>query len=187
MAKGKASRDARRRVWLMTDPRLGDRLLASARALPRGGVIVLRHYELDADERRAMFRRLRRIAKQRGHQLFLAGDPLTARRWRADGVHGRRPSRSAGGALPRSAPVHDRRELREAARGGADWLLLSPVYPTRSHFGAPVLGPSGFRQLASQAACYGVVVALGGMTRARITMMRGLAVRGWAAIDALKK
>ena len=31
---------------------------------------------------------------------------------------------------------------------GADAVLLSPVFPTRSHPGAPVLGPVRFRLLA---------------------------------------
>ncbi|WP_420606682.1 thiamine phosphate synthase [Novosphingopyxis sp.] len=187
MAKGKASRGKAPCIWLMTDPRLGESLYASARALPRGSAIVLRHHDLDPIARRILFRRLRRIAKQRGHRLFLADDAKTARRWQADGVHGRTGAREPGEAFPRSAPVHGRRELRDAVRSGADWLLVSPVFPTRTHPGRKPLGAAGFRQLAGQAALFGNVVALGGMRRARYAMMRALPVTGWAAIDSLTK
>lgn len=170
----------------MTDPRLNPSLLTSARALRFGSAIILRHYDIDPDARRALFRRLRRIARQRGHMLFLAGDEQTACRWGADGVHGRAP-RSQSRKMPRGAPVHNRRELRAAARSGADWLFVSPVYATRSHPGEPVLGAAGFARLAKQAAMHGKVVALGGMNERRFALMRSLPVQGWAAIDALKR
>ncbi len=187
MAKGKASRGNIPQIWLLTDPRLDEALFASARALRRGSTIVLRHYDLDPAARRALFRQLRRIAKQRGHRLFLAGDTRSARCWQADGVHGREPKAASNTGFPRSAPVHDRRELREANRSGADWLLVSPIHPTRSHPGANSLGPSAFRRLAAQAAKQGQVVALGGMTHRRFAMMRALPVSGWAAIDGLRR
>ena len=188
MAQSKASRGGTPRIWLMTDPRLDGALLASARALPRGSAIVLRHYELKQSERRALFLSLRRIARQRGHRLYLAGDAMTARRWGADGVHGRAKGSGTERGLQCSAPVHDRAELLAAARCGADYALISPVYPTRSHPGAKALGASGFRKLAMLARTRGLApIALGGMTRARFAMLRALPVGGWAAIDALKK
>ncbi len=188
MAKGKVSRRAAPRIWLMTDPRLGDALLPSARALPRGSGIILRHYELNEAERRTLFLRLRRIARQRGHQLHIAGDARTARRWGADGVHGKVDRKGHAGII-RSMAVHDRAELRHALRGRADWLLISPVHPTGSHPGARPLRPIGFQALAIQAARAGGgrIVALGGMNHARFAMMRAMPVSGWAAIDALKK
>ena len=191
MAKGKASgggspRPNRPVVWMMTDPRFGDALIRSARALPFGSVIVLRHYDLEESARRALFRQLRRIAKRRGMLVFLADTPRNARRWRADGVHGRwQRGRCAG--LDASTAVHDRQELRAASRAGAQWMLISPVHATRSHPGQPVLGVGGWRALAQQANRQEKVIALGGMNRARAAMMRNLPVDGWAAIDALIK
>jgi len=182
MAKGKASRAPR--VWLMTDPRIDAVLLASARALPLGSAIILRHYDLPQSERRALFARLRRIARQRGHSLFLAGDERIARRWGADGFHGRTTGRTN---LRHSTAVHDRRELALAHRLGADTVLISPVYRTASHSAARPLGPMAFRDLAMLATQGADVVALGGMNRARVQMMRALPVMGWAAIGALAK
>lgn len=106
---------------------------------------------------------------------MLAGPPALARRWRADGAHGRFPHRTVG--LIRTAPVHDRREMARA--GPADLLFLSPIFATRSHPGGRTLGRFGFMRLARAARL--PVVALGGMDAAR---WRTLDTYGWAAIDA---
>ena len=182
MAKGKASRTPR--VWLMTDPRIDPVLLASARALPFGSAIILRHYDLPEAQRHALFVRLRRIARRRGHLLFVAGTERSARQCGADGFHGRTRVRSK---LRHSAPVHDRRELANTYHRGADIVLISPVHRTDSHPDARPLGPAAFRDLATQAARRADVIALGGMNRARFHAMRALPIAGWAAIGALAK
>lgn len=71
-------------------------------------------------------------------------------------------------------------ELIAAERAGADLILLSPVFATRSHPGAPVLGPVRFGLLARQART--PIVALGGMTAKRARALPD--AYGWAAIDA---
>jgi thiamine-phosphate pyrophosphorylase len=103
---------------------------------------------------------------------------VTAARWRADGNYcapGRAEiSRRRGIVL---LTAHSLREIGRAAK--ADAILLSPVFPTRSHPGAPVLGPIRFRLLAQKAGP--PVIALGGMTPRRAAAL-GTA---WAAIDGL--
>ncbi len=170
------------RIWLMTDPRLGERLLAAVRRLPAGSGVIFRHYELEPKERRALFRQVARICRQRGHILFLAADERLARCWGADGFHGQ-PGRQRQSGLLHSAGVHNARELVEAQRGGTDILFVSPLYETRSHPGGRALGVTGFRRLAllrSDAA----IIALGGMSAARARMQDKRIVHGWAAIDA---
>jgi thiamine-phosphate pyrophosphorylase len=155
-------------IWLMTDAR-NDAVLANAlKRLPRGSGVIFRHYHLDETPRRARFAALRRIAKARGHLVALAGSRSEARRWGADKAYGN------GGDL---IPVHSLRELARAAR--ADAVLLSPVFPTRSHPGATVLGPLRWRLIAAHAKV--PVIALGGMDAARA---RQLGTRYWAGIDA---
>ena len=58
-------------------------------------------------------------------------------------------------------------------------MLLSPVFPTRSHPAGRVLGPVRFRLLAARAAM--PVIALGGMSARRA---RQLHTAHWAGIDA---
>jgi thiamine-phosphate pyrophosphorylase len=162
----------------MTDERQGEALWKALERLPRGGGIIFRHYATPRPERRALFERVRRIARRRRLVLVLAGTARDAAAWRADGVHGR-SARRVSRPLIRTAPAHDRRELVEAQRE-ADLVLLSPVFPTHSHPGAPALGATRFAALAGRAKR--PVIALGGMTRRRARTLRG--IYGWAAIDA---
>jgi len=59
------------------------------------------------------------------------------------------------------ASCHNREQLQQAARIGADYALLSPVQPTSSHPQAKPLGWAGFRKLLDEAEL--PVYALGGM------------------------
>ena len=155
-------------IWLISDERGDAGLERALLALPRGSGFIFRHYHLPPAERRARFARLCLIARSRGHLVALAGSRAQARRWGADKAYG------AGGQL---APVHSLRELRRAARAQA--VLLSPVFPTRSHPGGKVLGPLRWRLIAAQAKV--PVIALGGMNPRRA---RRLKATHWAGIDA---
>lgn len=168
-------------LWLMTDERQGEALLPAIAALPRGAGIVFRHYRTEPTARRRLFRAVQRIARARRLVLVLAGSPRRAAAWRADGVHGRDAKRTARPMI-RTAPAHSARELLAAQRAGADRVLLSPVFATRSHPSAGVLGPLRFGLIAHGKAG---VIALGGMDARRARRLRALGSSGWAAIDAL--
>lgn len=169
-------------LWLMTDERVdAGTLLAAAGRLPKGRAgIVFRHYRTDPQDRRALFEALRAIAKRRRLSLLLAGSAREAAAWRADGAHGRDVRRSIRPML-RSAPAHDVREAL-AARG-ADLCFVSPLFPTRSHPGALVLGRVRFAALARRVDA--PVMALGGVSRAHRQIWRSVGADGWAAIDGL--
>lgn len=167
------------RLWLMTDERIGDLPGAVAR-LPRGSGIVFRHHATDGRARRALFRRVRRIASARGLVLILADTPAVARDWGAQGAHHRSPLNSRG---LRTMAVHDRRELSIAIRAKADLIFVSPVFSTRSHPDARPLGARRLGLMIGDARAR--TVALGGMTAERFRRLRGLKLHGWAAIDAL--
>lgn len=168
------------RPWLISDARNDARLEAILRRLPPASGLIFRHYHLPAAARRARWEGLRRLCRMRGLLAVLAGTPAQARRWRADGAYGPPGSLAAGPPVLRLATAHGLRELAQAARCRADVALLSPVHPTRSHPGAPGLGPVRFRALASRAPL--PVLALGGMNRRRA---RHLLTPGWAAIDGI--
>lgn len=154
-------------IWIISDVRNDAAIDAALARLPRGSGLIFRHYHLDKGERRARFGQLARIARCRGHLVFLAGTRAQARRWGADGAYG------PGGDL---VPVHSLREIGQA-RGAA--LLLSPAFATRSHPGARALGPLRFRLLAYRAQV--PVIALGGMDEKHA---RRLQWPYWAGIDA---
>ncbi len=164
------------RIWLVSDARNDAGLEAALKRLPRGSGVIFRHYHLSPAERRARFAEVRRAARRLGHRAFLSADARTARAWGADGAYGPARILARGPALPRLATAHSLREMRG---GRADALVLSPVFATRSHPGAPPLGPLRFRLLARQARV--PVIALGGMTARRAAALGA----AWAAIDGL--
>jgi thiamine-phosphate pyrophosphorylase len=168
-------------LWLLSDARNDGVLEAALRRLPRGSGFVYRHYHLDGPERLARFRQLQRVARSRGHVVVLADSALTAREWGAHGVYGAPlalwPRRSG---LLQVATAHDMREMTQAARKRVDAVLLSPAFATRSHPGAPALGPVRWRLLAARSTV--PVIALGGMTP---RTARRLGWPCWAAIDGL--
>ena len=89
-----------------------------------------------------------------------------------------------------SVAAHGRAGLARARRLGADLVMLSPVFPTASHPGAPALGPLRWAALARRAGR--PAVALGGLTRRNLGRVPGLngtgahgPAVGWAAIGGL--
>jgi len=170
-------------IWLMTDARNDDGLEKSISALPRGSGIIFRHYHLAPSERKDRFQTIRACARRRDHILLLAGPPSLARRWRADGVHGRQWKRHQTIGLLHSAPVHNPREIRMAHRNGADLLFLSPAFLTRSHLGQKPLSRIQLRRLILL--CRKPVILLGGMDARRFSLLTSFGAQGWAAIDGL--
>lgn len=162
-------------LWLMTDERLGDALWEAVARLPRGSGVVFRHYATPLAERRALFARLATLARRRGLVLLRAGNARLA--WREDGVHN---GLAPHGLSTRSA--HCRTDAVAACRAGADAVLVSPVFPTRSHPNARALGPA--RAAAIGRGLPIAAIALGGMNGVRFRRLRGLGFHGWAAIDA---
>jgi thiamine-phosphate pyrophosphorylase len=166
------------KIWLMTDPRMGDFISAIAR-LPRGSGIVFRHYDLPNEKRRRLFAATRRVARARGHVIILADSPLRARSWGADGAHNRSPLRSYG---LRTMAVHNAREAALAKRMRADLIVVSPVFATRSHPDARTLGRIKLGSIARGQRA----IAMGGMTAKRFRSLSALKIYGWAGIDAFR-
>lgn len=170
-------------LWLISDERNDAALDAALKRLPRGSGFIYRHYHLEPPARFARFQELAGLARRRGHLTILADSAQTAAEWRAHGIYGAPRAldpRRAG--LLRLATAHSAREIAEANRAGADAVLLSPVFPTRTHPGAASLGPLRFRLLSARSRA--PVIALGGMTRKRVDRLRWPL---WAAIDGLSR
>ena len=168
------------KVWLISDARIDGRLEAAIDRLPAGSGFVFRHYHLPPAERRARFAKLIRQLRRRHHCLILSGTAAEARAWGADGAYGSSTRLAQGPATLRLITVHSLKELGRANRMRADAVLLSPVFPTRSHPGAPSLGPVRFKLLAARA--LHPVIALGGMSAKRA---KSHGIIRWAAIESL--
>jgi thiamine-phosphate pyrophosphorylase len=175
---------------LVTDEaRLADPLPA-LRRLPPGAGVLLRHY--GCADRAMLARALAQAARQRRLVLLIGGaDWRLAAAVGADGMHlpetlartladpGLRLWLRRGHVL--SVAAHSRAALARAAGLGADAALLSPVFPTASHPGAPTLGATRFALWARAARL--PVLALGGVNRCTARSLRFAA--GCAAIGGL--
>lgn len=165
----------------MTDERMGDDLWRALAALPAGAGVVFRHYRTPDAARRQLFDRVRAVARRRRLRLVLADSNARAIGWSAAGRHGPGPMLCLPRTMLRTAAAHGQRDLVQAARNGADLVFLSPVFETRSHPGAALLGPLRFGLLARGTPLR--VVALGGMDARRDSRLRRLGAYGFAAID----
>lgn len=169
------------RLWLLSDPkRLPDPRAAAAR-LPRGSAVLARGVAP------ALLQGLARLCRARGLRLLVGGDGRAALRLGA-GLHV--PERGAPGLMAfrlarrpgalLSVAVHGRAGLARARRLGADAVLISPIFATRSHPGARGLGAHGWAWLARRAGR--PAVALGGVD-ARAARRVPPPVAGYAAIS----
>jgi thiamine-phosphate pyrophosphorylase len=167
----------------MTDAvRMPDAARVASR-LPRGSALIERTGTITAG--------LRRLCRARGVLLIAAGTAERALRWGADGLHLRddplrraREARAWRRRRPEGmifAAVHSDRALRAAIAAGADALLLSPVFPTRSHPGAATLGITRFRLLAGRSPR--PIYALGGVTPRTARALISTTAVGIAGID----
>ena len=162
--------------WLMTDERMGDALGAAiARAAAAGAGVIVRHHHSPVAIRRALASEV--LAS--GAVLGLSRDALLAADLGAALVHN---PVGKGGTLPISLSVHDEDQAREAALRQPALVFVSPLYPTRSHPDARVLGEQEADRLAKLTKC--PAVALGGVTPSRGKKLIASGWAGWAGIDA---
>lgn len=167
-------------LWLLSDARNDAALEDALATLPPRSGFVFRHYHLASGTRRARFDALRALAERVGHLAILSGEATLATEWGAAGVYGPADRLAGAAGLLRLATAHDAAEVAVANAAGVDGVFISPVFPTRSHPGAAVLGPEGFRRLAALARA--PAIALGGMDRDRAAQ---LGWPRWGAIDGL--
>ena len=171
---------------LMTDEAAQPDLVSSVERLPRGApvLIVLRHYRTPRAERAALAAAAHRAARARGHALVVAGGG-------GDGGHNaRRPGARRPGARGRrlgegglvSVSVHTLAEHGRKRGMSPALALVSPVFPTRSHPGAPALGVA--RAAALARALPLPAFALGGLDARGAARLRGTPFQGIAVLGA---
>jgi len=162
----------RPRLMLITDRHQARHGLdAAVEGALEGGCrwISVRDRDMSSRDRRAMARRIVKLAQRYGAVTTLHGDVAGAEAARADGVHvGQGTSPGAvrdilGGTAFVGASVHSWEEAEHAQAHGADYVTVSPVFETRSKPGhGPALGLDILEEFCD--ALSTPVVALGGIT-----------------------
>jgi thiamine-phosphate pyrophosphorylase len=164
---------------------VGDCLDAGLRA------VQLREKDLGAGALAALARPLRRLTSGHDALLVINDRADVALAVGADGVQ--RTSTSlpvrdlravVGPGVRIGASTHGLDEAVAAEDAGADWIVLGPVYetPSKAAYGPPV----GLRVLEKVTAAVRVpVIAIGGITPARVADVRATGAHGVAVISAI--
>jgi thiamine-phosphate pyrophosphorylase len=178
-------------LLLITDeaPGLCERVTRALERAPRGRVAVqLRHKSLPADALLELARELRAITHAAGAPLLVNDRVDVALAIDADGIH--LPERGLPGDVARALlpagrvvgrSCHDAYGLERAAREGADYATLAPVFTVPGK-GRP-LGVPAFGRLCRQASI--PVFALGGITAAHTSELRVAGARGVAVMRSV--
>jgi len=144
-----------------------------------------------AADAEARGRRLMEIAKARRLVLLVGADAGLAARVGAHGVH--LPERLAHRARPLktahpgwivTAAAHSARAARRALACGADAVVVSTAFASRSPSAGAPLGSLRLAILARQAG--GAVYALGGVTHKNARLLKDAGLAGLAAVDAFR-
>ena len=157
-----------------------------------GGVRFIQYREKDLPytERLSLGREVASRAFEHGARLIVNGDPELAEALDADGVHLGKGTLSVSavhaggyrGLIGYSA--HSGEEAAVAFAQGADFVTLSPVFPTNSKFSSgPVMGLDKFERELAVAG--GPVYALGGVGAENAASCLELGARGVALIGAI--
>lgn len=169
----------------------GRPLLEVIEALARGGVelVVLRERSWSGAEWTEAARRLVPL-RARGLRVVASRRLDCARALGLDGVHlgaeavpvAEARAFLGGGALI-GYSAHRADEARAAAAAGASYVTLSPVFATDSKPGTPPRGVDWLREAARGLPL--PVLALGGLSAARVAEVRAAGAHGVAAVAAL--
>ena len=175
-------------LLFMTDEKRMADPLEAVKKLPRGAGVIFRHY--GSANRRAMAKKLRRLCRLRRLVLLIAGDLNLARQLGCgahlpEGLAAKMPAEprafKKGGIL--TVASHGPRAIARAKYLGADGVILSPVFETRSHPQALPLGPLRFHLWIRR----GTIPAypLGGINQASCRRLGSLGISGYAGISGL--
>ena len=181
-------------LYLVTDRLIARRLLPDVVEECLGAglrAVQLREKDLSVRDLLALAAPLREATRRHGARLLVNNRADVALAAGADGVQRTHDSLPVE-ALRRIGPapfligasVHSETEARQAATDGADFLVFGPVYetPSKRSYGPPQ-GGAALRRVA--AATERPVIAIGGITPARVAEVLTAGAAGVAVISAI--
>ena len=176
-------------LLFFTDPARTPDPERTARRLAPGAAVVFRAF--GAADAEAQGARLLAIARERRLKLLIGADADLAARLGADGVH--LPERLAHRARRLkaahpdwlvTAAAHSPRAARRALLAGADAVVVSAVFPSRSASAGSPMGPIRLAILTRR--LEGPIYALGGVDNKTARRLKDAGLIGLAAVDAFR-
>ncbi len=167
---------------------------AVLRAVPRGSTgVQLRDKAPSGRDLLSLAQSVRGVTARHG-ALFLVNDRLdVARAVGADGVHLGRESvspvdaRHVWPAAHIGVSCHSLEEAVEAVQGGADLVVLGPIYetPSKRALGLEPRGPGLIASARARAGAAVPIMAIGGVTDVTAPQLRAAGASGLAVIRAV--
>ncbi len=131
-------------------------------------MIQLRAKDHSEEPVRPLAERIRQITVD-ANSLFIVNRMPTLAAEFADGIHVgadseliRNSKDKLGEDLLVGASCHSAKGIHESVEAGADYLILGPAFPTRSHLGAQGMGIEEFARIVSESPV--PVIGIGGIT-----------------------
>ncbi len=183
------------RLLLITDPdythaQIERVVMRLGEALPYGSFgVQLRDKKSSRDEVRALGERLRELTRACGAPFIVNGDLGLARATLADGVHLGRdapPLAEVRLSFPgawTSVAAHSDADVDRALEGGADAVIVSPIYETPGK--GPPRGTAAIERARAIVGRAVAVYALGGVRAGRAARCRLAGATGVAVIRAV--
>tara|TARA_E500000331_G_C16956591_1_gene582975 strand:+ start:51 stop:692 length:642 start_codon:yes stop_codon:yes gene_type:complete len=177
-------------LFFMTDIKRTMDLFETIKTLPKGCILIFRHYE--HKDRHKLAKCVVTACRQAQIFCLISNDIHLATRLNANGVHfpeyalhkiNKRPRTKKHMVL--TAAAHSFATTLKAQKLGFDAVLLSPVYNSESHPNEPTMG---HRKLASICSLTKIpIIALGGINTKNITQLINAGVTGFAGIGIFSK
>ena len=176
-------------LLFFTDPVRTPQPEAIAERLPAGTAVVFRAFgAADAQARGA---RLAAVCRTRRLVFLVGADAGLAQRLGADGVHlperlahRARRLKAAHPAWIVTAAAHSTAAARRALFAGADAVVVSSAFASRSPSAGAPIGPVRLAILVRRAG--GPVYALGGIDNEKARLLKDTGLAGLAAVDGLR-
>jgi thiamine-phosphate pyrophosphorylase len=192
-APGRRQRlETARLCLLATQALCREPLEAAVEKALRGGadMVQLREKELPDRELLALARRLRELTARAGAVFIVNDRPDLARLSHADGLHLGQDdlpvaeARNAGGGdLLIGVSTHSVADALRAARDGADYIGVGPMFETRTKVTGPPLGPGGLREVLAETAL--PAFAIGGIHAGNLEQIIAAGARRVAVSSAI--
>jgi thiamine-phosphate pyrophosphorylase len=172
-------------LLLVTDRERTPDPIELAQRLPRGCGLVYRAF--GAPHARKTARKLGRIAQRQGLILLIGANAMRVRGQAGVHlpermVHRARRLKAARPGLLVTVAAHSLPAILRARRAGADAVLVSPVFDSRSSSASRPLGPCRFAALVRAGGL--PAYALGGVTTKTAPRLLGAGAAGLAGVEA---
>ncbi len=170
----------------MSDPDRTPDVLAVARNLPTGTVLIYRHF--GASNRKDIANKLRTIATKRRLQFLVGQDVALAKLVGADGVHIPERELAAAKNISKQYPnwiitgaAHNTAAIRKCAAAGLDACIVSPVFASDSPSAKTPLGIVKLTEMVKAAPI--PIIALGGINAKTAEKLPCSGVAGLAGVS----